>query len=77
MSTPEALQEYAAAHDQDVRRVTDELRRHDVSPEEIQRIEKLIALDSTAHIDGDGFTISRDLNNRYQVRFTAELDRAA
>lgn len=79
MSTPEALQEYLAAHEKDVDDVVQKLLQRKVKQKEIDRVAKLLAIESTAHVHGDGFTVFRDMNNRFQVRFEDEdeLTRAA
>lgn len=72
MSTPEALQEYLAAHEKDIDDVVQKLLQRKVKQEEIDRVAKLLAIESTAHVHSDGFTVFRDMNNRFQVRFEGE-----
>lgn len=77
MSTPEALQEYAAFQAETTAAALAKLARHHVDQDEIERVKKILEQDSTAAVHGDGFTIYRDVDNQYQVRFDHESNQAA
>ena len=77
MSDPEALREYAAEHEGDTDSVVEKLRKHNIDENEILRVLPMMNYEMGSHIEGDGFTIFRDYQNHFDVKFNDSDKRAA